>query len=72
LSILEIKFYGFTVFSFDGATNIGELDSGGTIHTPHGDIKTPAFMAVGTTGAIRFLSPEELHQTKAQAMLSNG
>ena len=29
-------------------------------------------MAVGTTGAIRFLSPEELHQTKAQAMLSNG
>lgn len=60
-------------FSFEINERIpGALGRAGTIHTPHGDIKTPAFMAVGTTGAIRFLSPEELHQAKAQAMLSNG
>ena len=44
----------------------------GIIHTPHGDIKTPAFMAVGTNGAVRFMSMEDLNAVNAQAMLSNG
>lgn len=29
-------------------------------------------MVVGTTGRVRFISPDELHETNAQAMLSNG
>lgn len=48
------------------------LGRAGTIVTPHGEIKTPAFMVVGTTGAVRFMSSEDLHGVGAQAMLSNG
>ena len=48
------------------------LGRAGVIHTPHGDIKTPAFMVVGTCGAVRFISPDELKSINAQAMLSNG
>ncbi len=44
----------------------------GTIKTAHGEIKTPAFMAVGTLGYVRFIGVEDLHSTGAQAMLSNG
>ena len=50
----------------------GKLGRAGIIHTPHGDIKTPAFMCVGTYGAIRFLSMDDLRSINAQAMLSNG
>jgi len=33
----------------------GHLGRAGIIHTPHGDIKTPAFMCVGTHGEVRFV-----------------
>lgn len=48
------------------------LGRAGVIRTAHGEIKTPAFMAVGTTGFVRFLSSADLHAVGAQAMLSNG
>lgn len=52
------------------------LDNGlgrvGTIRTAHGEIKTPAFIAVGTHGYVRFISAADLHKLGAQAMLSNG
>jgi tRNA-guanine transglycosylase len=32
----------------------------GVIHTPHGDIQTPAFVPVGTQATVKSLSPEEL------------
>ncbi|MBP3852186.1 MAG: tRNA guanosine(34) transglycosylase Tgt [Erysipelotrichaceae bacterium] len=48
------------------------LGRAGIIHTPHGDIKTPAFMTVGTKGSVHFLSMDDLQQIGAQAMLSNG
>ncbi|MFZ2560136.1 MAG: tRNA guanosine(34) transglycosylase Tgt [Candidatus Nanoperiomorbaceae bacterium] len=44
----------------------------GVIHTPHGDIKTPTFTAVGTHGAVIFVTPEVLRKVDAQVMLSNG
>lgn len=50
----------------------GKLGRAGVIHTPHGDIKTPAFMTVGTQGYVRFVSAEALKSINAQAMLSNG
>ncbi|MBQ6321151.1 tRNA guanosine(34) transglycosylase Tgt [Candidatus Saccharibacteria bacterium] len=50
----------------------GCLGRAGIIKTAHGEIKTPAFMSVGTQGAVRFLSMADLHATGAQAMLSNG
>lgn len=48
------------------------LGRAGIIKTDHGEIKTPAFMAVGTSGAVRFLSMADLSKVGAQAMLSNG
>lgn len=50
----------------------GKLGRVGTIHTPHGDIKTPAFIAVGTKGNVKFISMEDLKSITGQAMLSNG
>lgn len=50
----------------------GKLGRAGIIHTPHGEIKTPAFMTVGTQGYVRFVSSEQLQEIGAQAMLSNG
>lgn len=48
------------------------LGRAGVIKTAHGEIKTPAFMAVGTGGYVRFLSAQDLHDIGVQAMLSNG
>ena len=60
-------------FSFEIEKRIdGKLGRAGIIHTPHGDIKTPAFMCVGTHGEVRFVSMDDLRSINAQAMLSNG
>ena len=60
-------------FSFEITKRIpGTLGRAGVIHTPHGDIKTPAFMTVGTKGEVRFVSMEDMKNINAQAMLSNG
>ncbi len=48
------------------------LGRAGIIKTAHGEIKTPAFMSVGTHGYVRFLTAADLHDIHAQAMLSNG
>ena len=48
------------------------LGRAGIIHTDHGDIKTPAFMVVGTHGNVKFVSMDDMHELNAQAMLSNG
>ena len=48
------------------------LGRAGIISTPHGKIKTPAFMVVGTMGSVKFLSNSDLHDISAQAMLCNG
>jgi queuine tRNA-ribosyltransferase len=38
----------------------GSLGRVGLIHTPHGDIETPAFVVVGTKGTVKSLKPEDL------------
>ena len=43
----------------------------GIFHTPHGDILTPVFMPVGTQATVKGLRPEDLHELKAQIILSN-
>lgn len=43
----------------------------GTIHTPHGDIHTPAFIPVATKATVKTLTPEQVRSTGAQAILSN-
>jgi queuine tRNA-ribosyltransferase len=43
----------------------------GLIHTPHGDIETPAFMPVATQGAIKGVLHRDLEEMGAQILLSN-
>ena len=43
----------------------------GLIHTPHGTVETPMFMPVGTAATVKFISPEELYDMKAQVILAN-
>jgi queuine tRNA-ribosyltransferase len=43
----------------------------GTIGTPHGDIRTPAFMPVGTQGAVKALMPEQVRGLGADIILGN-
>ena len=41
------------------------------IHTPHGDIHTPAFIAVGTQATVKAVLPETMKELGAQAILAN-
>ncbi len=43
----------------------------GTLSTPHGDVKTPMFMPVGTLATVKTLSPEELSTIGSGIVLSN-
>ncbi|MGV1088387.1 MAG: tRNA guanosine(34) transglycosylase Tgt [Mycobacterium sp.] len=43
----------------------------GVIHTPHGDIRTPAFVAVGTKASVKAVLPETMADLGAQALLAN-
>ena len=43
----------------------------GVIHTPHGDINTPAFIVVGTKATVKSLTMEQVKALGAQAVLSN-
>ncbi len=47
------------------------LARAGVLKTPHGDIKTPAFIPVGTKATLKSLTPEQLEGTGAQAVLVN-
>lgn len=52
-----------------------EAESGGaragTLRLPHGEVRTPCFMPVGTHGAVRGLHPEEVRRAGAQIILGN-
>jgi queuine tRNA-ribosyltransferase len=43
----------------------------GRFTTPHGAFRTPAFMPVGTHGAIKALTPEQVRGTGAEIVLAN-
>ena len=49
----------------------GQLGRTGTIRTPHGDIQTPAFIAVGTQATVKAVLPETMKEIGAQAVLAN-
>ena len=57
----------FEVLSEDSATHARR----GLLGLPHGEVRTPAFMPVGTYGAVKGLSPLDLTQTGADIILSN-
>jgi queuine tRNA-ribosyltransferase len=60
----------------DGFFSVGDVLPGrrgrtGVIHTPHGDIETPAFIAVGTKATVKAVLPETMKSLGAQAVLAN-
>ena len=55
----------FAVLARDGAARRGRLE------TPHGVVDTPAFMPVGTVGAVKSLTPADLVEVGAQIVLAN-
>lgn len=48
-----------------------QLGRAGVLHTPHGDIETPAFVAVGTKATVKALTPEHIEEIGAQVVLGN-
>ena len=43
----------------------------GVIHTPHGDIKTPAFIGAATRATVKALTMQEMRDLGSQAILAN-
>lgn len=43
----------------------------GVLKTAHGEVETPAFMPVGTAGAVKGITPEQLQKAGAQIILAN-
>ena len=59
-------------FSFDITHRFSDtLARTGVIHTPHGDIETPAFIVVGTKANVKAMVPEMVKSVGAQAVLAN-
>jgi queuine tRNA-ribosyltransferase len=60
--------FGFEITSRLGG---GTLARTGVIHTPHGDIRTPAFIVVGTKATVKAMTPEMVSGVHGQAVLAN-
>jgi queuine tRNA-ribosyltransferase len=57
--------FSFRVHATDGAARAGE------IATPHGVVRTPAFMPVGTAGAMKAVHWSDVRQSGADIVLAN-
>jgi queuine tRNA-ribosyltransferase len=57
--------FSFRLIATDGAARRGE------IATPHGTVRTPAFMPVGTQATVKGLAPQEVRATGAEILLGN-
>ena len=55
----------FTQLARDGIARTGRIS------TAHGEIETPIFMPVGTYGAVKAMSPQELREIQSQIILGN-
>jgi queuine tRNA-ribosyltransferase len=57
--------FRFTVRSTDGQARLGEFE------TPHGVVQTPAFMPVGTQGAVKAIRHRDVEDAGAEIILAN-
>ena len=57
--------FAFTIAATDGAARTG------TIRMRRGDIRTPAFMPVGTAATVKAMKPETVRRTGADIILGN-
>ncbi len=60
-----IKTFSFELNHTDGAARTGVMK------TPRGDIRTPAFMPVGTAATVKAMMPESVRETGADILLGN-
>jgi len=49
----------------------GSIGRVGILKTPHGEIKTPSFVVVGTKATVKSLQPEDLKENNTQIILAN-
>jgi queuine tRNA-ribosyltransferase len=57
--------FRFELLATDGAARSG------VIHTPRGQIRTPAFMPLGTAGSVKAMLPNSVRETGADIILGN-
>src|SRR3954447_141086 len=57
----------FTIEARDGASRA----RGGVVRTPHGDVRTPAFVPLATKGTIKGLEPREVAALGYDMVLGN-
>jgi queuine tRNA-ribosyltransferase len=57
--------FAFVVDGRDGRARAG------TLHTPHGDLRTPLFAPVGTQATVKAVSPAQLEELGASLLLAN-
>jgi len=59
-----------TAFRFELLASDGTARTG-IIHTPRGEIRTPAFMPVGTAATVKAMLPQSVRETGADIVLGN-
>ena len=57
--------FAFALHATDGAARTGRIS------TPRGEIRTPAFMPVGTAATVKAMLPESVRETGADVLLGN-
>ncbi|WP_424971681.1 tRNA guanosine(34) transglycosylase Tgt [Dinoroseobacter sp. S76] len=57
--------FRYTKLAQDGRARLGRID------TPRGEIRTPAFMPVGTAATVKAMRPESVRETGADILLGN-
>src|ERR1700675_4099431 len=57
--------FRFELLASDGAARTG------AIRTPRGDIRTPAFMPVGTAATVKAMLPQSVRESGADIVLGN-
>jgi queuine tRNA-ribosyltransferase len=60
-----VSCFSFRLIGSDGDARVGEIE------TPHGRVRTPAFMPVGTQATVKGMYPHEVRATGADIVLAN-
>ena len=53
------------------ARHSGSEARAGVLRTPHGEVRTPAFVAVATRATVKALSPADLREVGVQLLIGN-
>ena len=67
LFIIDLKMFDFQIHS-ECPNTAGRV---GSFSTPHGNLRTPQFMPVGTLGTVKGVTSDQLKKTGAEIILAN-